>query len=704
MAALISVPHVKAQETEEKIVRVGWYESTFCITDQFGRKSGMVYEYQQKIAAHTGWKYVYVEDSWPNLFQMLKDGKIDLMSDISFTEERAGQMLFPSLEMGTEWYYAYIDAENNKIISDDLTTFNGKKIGVNKNSIQEGFLKDWIEKNGIKAEIVSLTLSEQDSMALVTGGEIDAYVSLDSLSAEKRMLPVCKIGSSDFYFAVNKDRPDLLKELNFALSRIHEENPGYNKELKDEWLKIARTNAFLDKYLEDWLSDHGTVTIGYLDDYLPFCAYDEKNGEVTGALRDYIAKASTCLRNAEIHFNTRPFTSVQAALDALKKGEIDCVFPINLSTYDGEQMGLFAVAPVLRTEMSIMISKDNKLDIEESKNLKFALNEGNISFETFIKDKYPEWTIMSYPDHESCFSAVAKKEADAVLVSGYRAFYLEGLESRYKLKTVPTGESMRYSFAVNRDSHELYSLLDKIGNLMFNEDMDFILASYMYTPQRTSFMQFLGEHWITLLLVITFVFAAFLFLLSRKLKAERKVIEQQKQIEDVLRRELNNQKQLQSVKKKAYTDPLTGVKSKNSYVEAEQRMDSRIKERTVSEFGIVIFDLNDLKVINDTKGHQAGDQYIKDACRIICTCFKHSPVYRIGGDEFVAILEGADYQNREELISSFEKQIEENSKQGLVTIAEGWEFFDPKNDMNTRAVFERADEKMYERKKQMKQE
>ena len=97
-------------KADKKVVRVGWYESTYCYRDQFGRRSGIAYEYQQKIAAHTGWTYEYVEDSWPNLLQMLIDGKIDLMSDVSYTSQRAELMLYSSLAMGAESYYIYIDA------------------------------------------------------------------------------------------------------------------------------------------------------------------------------------------------------------------------------------------------------------------------------------------------------------------------------------------------------------------------------------------------------------------------------------------------------------------------------------------------------------------------------------------------------------------------------------------------------------------
>ena len=153
---------------------------------------------------------------------------------------------------------------------------------------------------------------------------------------------------------------------------------------------------------------------------------------------------------------------------------------------------------------------------------------------------------------------------------------------------------------------------------------------------------------------------------------------------------------------KAFTDDLTGVKSKHAYVEAELLLDQRIDEGTVDEFALVLFDLNELKKINDSQGHEAGDQYIREACRIICTRFKRSPIYRIGGDEFVAILEGDDYGNRAELLAAFETQMDLNQAQGRITVASGCACFDPARDKSSQTVFERADEQMYQRKKRMK--
>ena len=228
LAAALLLPVTSFAEQPQKTVRVGWFDTPFCMTDAAGRRSGYAYDYQQKIAAYTGWTYEYVEGSWPELYQMLLDGKIDLMSDVSYTPERAELMLFPSLPMGAEEYYIFVAPNNTEIQQDTPHTLNGKRIGVNKGSIQIGLFRAWAEQNGVQAELIELTGSDSEAIRMVNTGELDAYLSLDAYGDLGSAIPVFKVGSSDFFFAVNKDRPDLLDELNAAMNRIQAENRYYS--------------------------------------------------------------------------------------------------------------------------------------------------------------------------------------------------------------------------------------------------------------------------------------------------------------------------------------------------------------------------------------------------------------------------------------------------------------------------------------------
>ncbi|MBQ9263963.1 MAG: EAL domain-containing protein [Clostridia bacterium] len=173
-------------------------------------------------------------------------------------------------------------------------------------------------------------------------------------------------------------------------------------------------------------------------------------------------------------------------------------------------------------------------------------------------------------------------------------------------------------------------------------------------------------------------------------------------IDAQMKREQAYARELNLARETAKRDSLTGVKNKHAYTESEQTMDERIAGEDKPEFAIVVCDVNGLKQVNDQQGHKAGDQYIKNACMVICGIFKHSPVFRIGGDEFVALLQGQDYQHRDALLAELNAQVRENRRSGGVVIASGMALFDPARDAHTVSVFERADAAMYENKSALK--
>ena len=521
-----------AQQPDHKVVRVGWFDSSFCYWDQFGRRKGIDYEYQQKISAYTGWTYEYVEDSWSNLLQMLIDGEIDLLSDVSYTEERTAYMSFPDLPMGAEAYYIYVNAANREISAQDISTFNGKRIGVNQGSVQEGFLKEWAEKNGLVIDVVPLVAGEAESLEMLVRDELDGYATIYTLGSEERVYPVCRVGESYFYYAVNKRRPDLLAELNMALSGIQDEDPYFNQKISEEnHYNTTKKDIFLTPDQEDWLSSHGAIRIGYLDDFLPFCQTDRGTGELTGALKDYLAHAVNSLRK-DIQFEAIPYTTTEAALKAMKSGEIDCVFPVNLSSYDAEQMGVRLTDPAMKTEMNVVVRSSDNQSISGNSTLTFAVSAENVNLDTFIMERYPSCKRAVFKDDRACFDAVDSQKADCILVSNYRIPEKEDIIDKYHFFSVPTGESMPLSFAVNRDEKTLYFILNRTVTMTKSEDMDSALASYMKSNQQLTFSRFLRDHWIIVLIIVSAVFFVIIVLLSQKLKAERKANEQQRLLDE----------------------------------------------------------------------------------------------------------------------------------------------------------------------------
>ena len=490
LVMLCLLPTAVSAEENPKVVRVGWYDTPFNYKDAFGRRTGYAYEYQRKIAAYTGWKYEYVEGNWPELLDLLEQGKIDLMSDVSFTEDRTEYMLYSAIPMGEELYYLYITPDNKEISADDFSTLNGKTVGVTKSTVQRGQFLAWAEARGISVEILDLECSEAESLQKLNMGEMDAFVTLDTYGDPDVVIPLWKIGASDFYFAVSKARADLLPELDMALNRIQDENKHYAEQLTAKYLQNTSTNLYLTVEEQAWLDAHGPIRVGFQDNYLAFCAADQ-NGNLTGALKDYLDFASGVLQNASPIFEAVVYPTASAALEAVRNGEVDCMFPANLTDYDAEQAGVVMTQPMMRTEMDAVVRAADKKDFLRSNQVRVGVNQGNPNYEMFLMDHFPAWTPVYYPDTPACLDAVAAGNADTVIISNYRFRDISRQCDRLNLTTVYTGVNMDYCLAVREGNTLLYSILSKIIGGVPESTVNAALTYYSADASKPGFGDFI---------------------------------------------------------------------------------------------------------------------------------------------------------------------------------------------------------------------
>ncbi len=588
LAVVMATPVVaRAQNTETKVVRVGWYDSSYNTVDKHGRRSGYAYEYQLKIAAYTGWSYEYVNGSWSELLQMLIDGKIDLMSDVSYTEERSHSMLFPDYPMGSEEYYLFTAPDNTGISSSDASTLNGKRIGVNKDSVQADYYRDWAQRNGVQAELVELVTSEDESLQMLEDHVLDAYVTVDAFVNPERAVPLYRVGASDFFFAVNKDRADLLSELNSALGGIQSENHYFNQQMFERYIKTTGVNAFLSTDELNWLSAHGAIRVGYQDNYLAFCAEDKTTGMLTGALKDCLAYAEDCLENAHLSFEPTAFPTAEAALEALNRGEVDCVFPASLDGYDGEKLGIVTTSPLMSTDVYAVVRQVDMNNFTNREHVVVAVNQGNPNYEAFLIDHYPSWQTVYYEDTGECLKAVSQSVADCVLISSYRYNNISRLCDKYHLTTFPTSESLDSCFAVERGNTALYSILTKAVDQVPASTVNSALSYYITEDAKLTLNDFLVDNMAVVMLGIIAVMLVIVLLLLRSMRAERRA------------KELISATEI---------DALTGLYNRDYFFEYANRMRH---EQPDTPMDAIVLNIERFHSINALNGWEFGDQVLR---------------------------------------------------------------------------------------------
>ncbi len=385
-----------AETAPAKVVRVGSFEDTFNYVNERGARKGYGYELLETLSGYTGWQFEYVTCDWSDCFEKLKKGEIDIMGDISYTEDRAEEMLFSDEPMGEEKYYLYADFSRTDISASNFKTLNGKKIGVLMGMEPEVMLTEWEEKHGIKTEHVNISDNE-DVKQKLANHEIDCFVSLEeAFWAELGISTMTRVGESSIYYAINKDRPDLKEELDYAMSVLDEADPFYTADLYKRYFSMDYT-PILTGEEKAWLKEHGAIRMGFLTSDNGVSNFDPATGKLTGAITDYIQFAAGCLGNQELEFQIVGYDSIEAELDALKSGEIDMIFHFNQNPNLAEE---YRVACTSTTWITNLMAVTNKEHFNESKANRIAVPQNKLSLKKYLAFYYPQWEIVDCDTQE----------------------------------------------------------------------------------------------------------------------------------------------------------------------------------------------------------------------------------------------------------------------------------------------------------------
>ena len=514
LSAVLPVKAV-AETAPIKIIRVGSFEDTFNYCNEKGARKGYGYELLQTLSGYTGWQFEYVTCDWSDCFEKLENGEIDIMGGISYTEDRAEEMLFSDEPMGEEKYYLYADLSRADISASDYKTLNGKKIGVLMGTEPEVMLTEWEEKHGIKTEHVNISNNE-DVKQKLANHEIDCFVSLEeSFWAELGISTITRVGKSGIYYALNKDRPDLKEELDNAMRALDEAAPFYTADLYKRYFSLDYI-PILTGEEKAWLKGHGAIRMGFLTSDRGVSTYDPATGEITGTITDYIQFAADCLGNQELEFQLVGYDDKEAELNALKSGEIDMIFHFDQSPNLAEE---YRVACTNTTWTSNMMAVTNQQHFNENKANRIAVPQNKISLTRYLAFYYPQWEIVDCDTQEDAIKLVKDGQADC---------FITGVSSEAKYSknhgfySVLLPNPAKSCFAVNSGNRSLLSILNKTIKAMPANMLTSSLAMYKSSSRKVTLSEFIKDNFFMVLLVSSIAVAAILLTILKLLRKARK--------------------------------------------------------------------------------------------------------------------------------------------------------------------------------------
>lgn len=485
LSAVMPTPAFAADSDQQvKTVRVGWLVNNrgFQEGTPGERLSGWGYEYLQTLSYYTkGWQYEYVSGTFTELMNMLEAGEIDLMPNISYSEEREQTLLFSSNPEGTERYYIYAKPDRDDLAKGDPQALQGLTIGCNSGVMQTTVGQQWLANEGITCTYKEIDTGSALFDALADD-EVDAVIMNDIISSPDAS-PMFYVGSSDYYFAVPKSRPDLMDDINAAMTSISRVNPRYNDEVKSSYSAQNSGSSSLTAAETSWLKANGnTVTLGYLVNQLPYCTQND-DGEMEGSLTSL---ATTLHDKFGITVKIVAFSNNEKMVEALSDGTIDAALPFFRDYWLAEQKGVTQSNSMETVSLTaIHVSNDLDSDLKD-----IACTENAIINRFELESLFPDAAVTEYPNKDEALNALRAGKAHCIVVPSTR---LETIRDAYDIEDFETQEltnTAELSCMIPRGKPELLGIINK-GIINAGESLSASsYSSASYSVQESDTFQF----------------------------------------------------------------------------------------------------------------------------------------------------------------------------------------------------------------------
>lgn len=571
---------VNADENNRTVVRVGYVEIDNMMEGMSddAEKSGLGYEYIQKVSYYTNWDYEYVYGDWDTILEKLYNGEIDILAGVSKNDETQQKILFPEYSMGSE----------------------------------------------------------------------------------------------NYYLGVAKNRTDLLNQLNCALSKISSTDPNFTRRLTDKYLLDVSVNTQMQEDELKWIDEHKTIYIGYMKDYMPFSDCT-KNGKATGIITDIMDEILKVLDiQGKIKLRYVAFNKNKDMIKALNSGKIDVAFPVEDNVSLADKNKIFLTSSVITTSMNLAF----KGDYDEGDTKTIAVRKGNTLQEEYTHTHYPNAKILYYDTFEESLNAVMSGKAGSIIINDFRKDgYLNN--TRYKeLNTAQLPDTSSRCLAVNAGENELLSILNRgITNLPENYS---ITAIYKYIGRLADYTveDYVNDHYLLVIILVAVIIAVICGFVAYIVNSKSK--------RDILY-------------EMAHKDSMTGIFNRRAF---DEKMDGYGKSIVGGNMMILMMDLNGLKKVNDTLGHEAGDEMIEGAAGCMKRILSpYGEIYRTGGDEFVAII-NIRKSEQNKLIKSLNKSFSEWKGKicDSLSVSIGYYYCDDESKLTMKDLMLISDQRLYKQK------
>ena len=512
LAALFLISFCFANQNTDGTIKVGYYENE--VFQEGGApgavKTGYAYEYYRKISEYTGWKYEYVYGSYTDLYNLLLEGKIDLLAGLAWKESRKNIIAYPEAAMGSETY-SLVKHESDSSINANYNTLNGKTIGV-LNSAMVDTLEKFLRSHNVKAIIVpfddyDLLFQAFDSAQVdVLAAEGDGAYGRESAEI------LYSFGASDYFLCVSIHRPDLLAQLNTAQAQLMTEEPNYISSLRAKYYPVSISSRAFTDTEKEWLASNASLKVGYLNDYLPYSDTTE-DGSANGIIKELIPQLLERLAITNIKPVYKGFDSYDDMIAAMNNSEVDVIFPVGGGLYFSEENGIYQSNAVTSSITELVFLHDS--DHINSKT--FAINQNNRMQYYYVINNFPEAKIVYYPSINECLDAVLSGKVDCTTINGLRSDILKNRKYRnlsmHQLKT-----SDDRCFGIQIGNEGLLKLINRGMNIVGTEYAQELSYKYSQKLYDYSISDFIKDHMYVFGSLLLIVIVIILVLLVRDSK------------------------------------------------------------------------------------------------------------------------------------------------------------------------------------------